>query len=405
MSNKKFIRDSIHGNLPITQYETELIDYPQIQRLRRLKQLGFISLIYPGANHSRFEHSIGTMHLASQLADQLELTNEDKELVRVAGLLHDTGHGPFSHVSETVLEAPHEKITEYVIKNTEISDKLKEKFSLQDITDIIHGKGKLGPIISGELDVDRMDYLMRDSYYVGVQYGVIDTQRLISNLKLEKYLLLDIKGIQAAESLLVARYFMYPSVYQHHTTRILNSMFRRGIQYLIKDYGLKPKEMYKYDDSDLICLFRNSDGYAKETINRLDNRQLLKTAYKIDVKEFTQPEKIFKIKKDEINKAEEEISEDYGIKRDNVIINIADYPHFDEMKTQVSLNDKLYHLNEISSIVGALSDARFNFPDISIYVPKEDRDKLEKFKIEHYLNLPERKNRFETMTFNQTVFE
>lgn len=232
MSNKKFIRDSIHGNLPITQYETELIDYPQIQRLRRLKQLGFISLIYPGANHSRFEHSIGTMHLASQLADQLELTNEDKELVRVAGLLHDTGHGPFSHVSETVLEAPHEKITEYVIKNTEISDKLKEKFSLQDITDIIHGKGKLGPIISGELDVDRMDYLMRDSYYVGVQYGVIDTQRLISNLKLEKYLLLDIKGIQAAESLLVARYFMYPSVYQHHTTRILNSMFRRGIQYL-----------------------------------------------------------------------------------------------------------------------------------------------------------------------------
>lgn len=405
MSNKKFIRDSIHGNLSITQYETELIDYPQIQRLRRLKQLGFISLIYPGANHSRFEHSIGTMHLASQLADQLELTNEDKELVRVAGLLHDTGHGPFSHVSETVLEAPHEKITEYVIKNTEISDKLKEKFSLQDITDIIHGKGKLGPIISGELDVDRMDYLMRDSYYVGVQYGVIDTQRLISNLKLEKYLLLDIKGIQAAESLLVARYFMYPSVYQHHTTRILNSMFRRGIQYLIKDYGLKPKEMYKYDDSDLICLFRNSDGYAKETINRLDNRQLLKTAYKIDVKEFTQPEKIFKIKKDEINKAEEEISEDYGIKRDNVIINIADYPHFDEMKTQVSLNDKLYHLNEISSIVGALSDARFNFPDISIYVPKEDRDKLEKFKIEHYLNLPERKNRFETMTFDQTVFE
>ena len=357
------------------------------------------------SNKKFIRDSIGTMHLASQLADQLELTNEDKELVRVAGLLHDTGHGPFSHVSETVLEAPHEKITEYVIKNTEISDKLKEKFSLQDITDIIHGKGKLGPIISGELDVDRMDYLMRDSYYVGVQYGVIDTQRLISNLKLEKYLLLDIKGIQAAESLLVARYFMYPSVYQHHTTRILNSMFRRGIQYLIKDYGLKPKEMYKYDDSDLICLFRNSDGYAKETINRLDNRQLLKTAYKIDVKEFTQPEKIFKIKKDEINKAEEEISEDYGIKRDNVIINIADYPHFDEMKTQVSLNDKLYHLNEISSIVGALSDARFNFPDISIYVPKEDRDKLEKFKIEHYLNLPERKNRFETMTFDQTVFE
>ena len=98
MSDKKFIRDSVHGNLPMTEFERKLIDYPQIQRLRRLKQLRFISLIYPGANHSRFEHSIGTMHLASQLADHLDLNQEDKELVRVSGLLHDAGHGPFSHV-------------------------------------------------------------------------------------------------------------------------------------------------------------------------------------------------------------------------------------------------------------------------------------------------------------------
>ena len=130
MSDKKFIRDSVHGNLPMTEFERKLIDYPQIQRLRRLKQLGFISLIYPGANHSRFEHSIGTMHLASQLADHLDLNQEDKELVRVSGLLHDAGHGPFSHVSEAVLEVPHEEITSYVIKNTEISDKLNEKFNL-----------------------------------------------------------------------------------------------------------------------------------------------------------------------------------------------------------------------------------------------------------------------------------
>ena len=103
MSRQKFIRDSIHGNLPLTEFEVEVLDYPQVQRLRRVKQLGFISLIYPGANHSRFEHCIGTMHLASKLAEQLELDEHDKELVRMAGLLHDAGHGPFSHVSEAVL--------------------------------------------------------------------------------------------------------------------------------------------------------------------------------------------------------------------------------------------------------------------------------------------------------------
>ena len=88
-ANKKFIRDSIHGNLPLSPFEVEVLDYPQLQRLRRIKQLGFIYLIYPGANHSRFEHSIGTMHLASKLADQLELDDDDKDLVRIAGLLHD----------------------------------------------------------------------------------------------------------------------------------------------------------------------------------------------------------------------------------------------------------------------------------------------------------------------------
>ena len=404
MLNSKFIRDSVHGNLDISPFEMEILDYPQMQRLRRLKQLGFINLIYPGANHSRFEHSIGTMHLAGKLANHLELDSDDTELVRISGLLHDIGHGPFSHVSEYVLPVPHEEITEYVIKNTSLTDKLSEKFNVNDIADIIHGKGSLGAIISGELDVDRMDYLMRDSHYTGVEYGVIDVERLISNLRLQDELILDIKGVQAAESLLVARYFMYPSVYQHHTTRILNSMFRRCIEHLIKEHGLNASEMYKYDDSDMISLCRNSTGYAKETITRIDNRDLLKTVWSIDFKEFQHPEEIFKIDKKTINKAEEEISEDYNIKRENLILNITEYPYFDEMKTRVSLNNKLYHLNEISSIVEALNDARFNLPDISIYAPKEYKEKFKRFKIEHYLDLPEHKKHYDVVTFDQTTF-
>ena len=219
---KKFIRDSVYGDINLNKFEVSIMDMPQFQRLRRIKQLGLISLIYPGANHTRFEHSIGTMNLGSKLAEELELEKDEIELIRTSALLHDIGHGPFSHVSEGVLSVPHEKLTEYVIKNTSMKDLLEEKFDVNEIVDIINGRGHLGPIVSGELDVDRMDYLLRDSHNTGVAYGVIDYERIISNLKLENGLILDIKGVQAAEGALVSRYFMYPSVYQHHTTRVVN---------------------------------------------------------------------------------------------------------------------------------------------------------------------------------------
>ena len=402
MSNStKFIRDSIHGNLPLDPFEIEVLDYPQLQRLRRVKQLGFISLIYPGANHSRFEHSIGTMHLASKLADQLELSKDDKDLVRIAGLLHDAGHGPFSHVSEAVLGVNHEEITAFVIEKTSIHDKLSEKFDTKEIIDIINGEGKLGPIISGDLDMDRMDYLIRDSHYTGVAYGVIDTERIISNLKLERELILDIKGVQAAESALTARYLMYPSVYQHHTTRIINAMFRRCLRDLINQDNLDPKDMYKYDDSDMISMCRHSEGLSREMMEKIDNRNLLKRAKVLPANLFEEPEKIFKIEKDDLLKAEEEISEDFNLNRDYTILNIAEYPRFEEMKTLVEFGDKLYHLSEISSIVDALNNARFNSSDLCLFVDKEDIEKVRRLKIENYLDLPETTRKYDTIHTDQ----
>ena len=402
MSNStKFIRDSIHGNLPLNPFEIEVLDYPQLQRLRRVKQLGFISLIYPGANHSRFEHSIGTMHLASKLADQLELSKDDKDLVRIAGLLHDAGHGPFSHVSEAVLGVNHEEITAFVIEKTSIHDKLSEKFDTKEIIDIINGEGKLGPIISGDLDMDRMDYLIRDSHYTGVAYGVIDTERIISNLKLERELILDIKGVQAAESALTARYLMYPSVYQHHTTRIINAMFRRCLRDLINQDSLDPKDMYKYDDADMISICRHSEGLSREMMEKIDNRNLLKRAKVLPVNLFEEPEKIFKIEKDDLLKAEEEISEDFNLNRDYTILNIAEYPRFEEMKTLVEFGDKLYHLSEISSIVDALNNARFNSSDLCLFVDSEDVEKVRRLKIENYLDLPETTRKYDTIHTDQ----
>ncbi|WP_286009060.1 HD domain-containing protein [Methanobrevibacter woesei] len=399
---KKFIRDSVYGDIRLNEIEVEVMDNPQFQRLRRIKQLGLISLIYPGANHTRFEHSIGTMHIASKLADKLDLNQDDKELVRISALLHDIGHGPFSHVSEGVLSFPHEELTKYVIKNTAIRDIIEKKFDITKIIEIINGEGKFGPIVSGELDADRMDYLLRDSHYTGVAYGIIDYERIISNLNLNKHLSLDIKGVQAAEGALVSRYFMYPSVYQHHTTRIVNSMFRRGLKKLIDSGIINENDMYKYDDADIIGIFRSSEGYPKEIMERLDNRNIFKRVKTIRLDNFKTPEKLYKIENKELRKAEEEIAMDYDIDKDYVILNIAEYPRFDEMKTEVSVDGKLYPLTEISNIIAALSKARFNIPDISLYVPEEEKSKFKKFKMEHYLDLPEiDKEKYHSIHYDQ----
>ena len=387
---KKFIRDSVYGDIRLNEFEVRIMDMPQFQRLRRIKQLGLISLIYPGATHTRFEHCVGTMNLGSKLAEELGLTSDEIELIRASGLLHDIGHGPFSHVSEGVLSFPHEELTKYVVTKTSMRDLLEEKFDVNEIVDIVNGKGDLGPIVSGELDVDRMDYLLRDSHNTGVTYGKIDYERIISNMKLEDELILDIKGVQAAEGALVSRYFMYPSVYQHHTTRIVNSMFRRALKRTIDDGTINENDIYKYDDSDIIATFRHSDNeYVSDIMSRLDNRIIPKRVKTIRLDNFKMPEKMYKIESNELRKAEEEIAEDYGLNKDYVFINIAEYPRFDEMKTQVNVDGKLYPLTEISNIIGALSKARFNIPDISVYVPEDEKSKFQKLKLENYLDLPE----------------
>ncbi|WP_458456248.1 HD domain-containing protein [Methanobrevibacter sp.] len=390
IDKKKFIRDSVYGDISLNDFEVKIMDMPQFQRLRRIKQLGLISLIYPGATHTRFEHSIGTMNLGSKLAEELGLEDDEIELIRASALVHDIGHGPFSHVSEGVLSFPHEELTKFVITETSMRDLLEEKFDVNEIVDIINGRGYLGPVVSGELDVDRMDYLLRDSHNTGVAYGIIDYERIISNLKLDDGLILDIKGVQAAEGALVSRYFMYPSVYQHHTTRIVNSMFRRALKKVFDEGIINEKDIYQYDDAEIIGIFRHCDNeFANDIMSRLDNRNVMKRVKTIRLDNFKFPEKMYKIEAKTLRKAEEEIAEDYNIDKDYVFINIAEYPRFDEMKTQVNVDGKLYPLTEISNIIGALSKARFNIPDISVYVDESEKTKFKKFKLENYLDLPE----------------
>ena len=386
-----YIRDSIHGDLHLTEFELKILDTVEMQRLRRIKQLGFTNLVYPGANHTRFEHSIGTLFLANKLSERLNLDCEKIELLRICGLLHDIGHSPFSHVSEKALTHKHETVTKEIIKSSPISDIINEKFNPKTIAKIIDGKTIYGPIISGDLDVDRMDYLIRDSYYTGVAYGIIDTERLLYSLEyIGEELVLSPKGVQAAESTLLARYFMYPTVYQHHTTRIVNSMFRVCLSHLLNENIITEKELRKLDDGDLINLARSTKGLPQKTMKNLDTRHLYKKTDTINLTQFNNPIEVFNMDSKYLREAEKEIAEKLDINPEEVIIDLPEELSFKKMHIKVETTDGLKPLTEVSTVINSLKKAQYNYADLALYLSKENKEKAmnKNIKLKDYLVLP-----------------
>jgi hypothetical protein len=275
------IRDPVHGYVKLEGLALELADTPQMQRLRWIKQLGLASLVYPGANHTRFEHSLGAYHLADLLANHLGLQEKDKMLVCAAALLHDVGHGPLSHATEAAL-APylrkeHESIID-LLKKGDLRQVLdKNDLKASDIQAAINGVG-LGQIVSGEIDVDRMDYLIRDAHYTGVAYGVIDRLRLLQKMTLHGgQLVVEAGGVQAATSLLISRLLMRPSVYYHHVCRISECMISAAIRRMIEEGTSAPAIKYM-DDIQLFNSMDGSGGYAAEMAARIRSRRIFKRA-------------------------------------------------------------------------------------------------------------------------------
>ena len=239
------ITDPIHKNIKFTLLEKELIDTFIFQRLRRIRQLAGAHLVYPGALHSRFEHSLGSMFLAGLAGQTLYSKDYFSDIdyiqkIRIAALLHDIGHGPFSHLFEEISKSndndlSHENIGHKIITQTIISDIIKKNgYNPQEIASLSFGKHKmnyLNEIISGGLSVDLMDYLPRDSYFSGTEYGKIDYHRIINSLEVSSNnnLGIDKSALYSYESMLISRYQMFKSVYFHKTVRsgevmLLNSM-------------------------------------------------------------------------------------------------------------------------------------------------------------------------------------
>jgi HD superfamily phosphohydrolase len=240
--NSKFFRDPIHGYIEVDEKFLPIIDSPFFQRLRRVKQLAFTDLVYHGAEHSRFGHSLGAFDLATEIAERLGVRDKNKkDEFRLAALLHDIGHPPYSHAFESALEEvyrdrKHEQYTEAVIRDTEIGDFIENiGLSKDTVIKLIGGKyveqpelSYLNDLISSELDVDRLDFLLRDSYFCGVPYGQYDLQRLLLAMKRkDKMVVIDEKARHAAESFILARFWMYTQVYTHHTRRAFDIMLKR----------------------------------------------------------------------------------------------------------------------------------------------------------------------------------
>jgi hypothetical protein len=380
----KVIRDPVHDHIELDELALSLIDTPVVQRLRRIRQLGFSNLVYPGANHTRFEHSLGVYHLTRMLIDQVE-EHRQKELL-AAALLHDVGHGPFSHTTEHLIQRytkkKHDDV-EVLLRKGEVSDVLKDNsISISAVARHIRGETSIGQIINSEIDVDKMDYLVRDAHYTGVAFGLVDHVRLIHEISFkENKLVLNTGGLQAAESLLVSRFLMHPTVYFHHVSRIAESMCTHAAECMIESGSLSPAMLQRMDDAEFMMNMKSTGGYAADVAGRLDERRLFKRALYVGFEVLNSDALKFR---DRVSRVEKEIAESAGIEPGYVIVDIPERPHLIEMRAQVLINGRMTALDKASSLVAALDKAQTDNWRLGVFTPAGYREKVGKIAREFF---------------------
>ena len=298
--NKNYldIIDPIHDFIRVYDHELQLIDNPIFQRLRRIRQLSGAHLTYPAAQHTRFEHSLGVMHISGQAGYALNekgiLKSDDIEILRLAGLLHDIGHGPFSHLFEEIVQKKkisHEDFGKKIILKSKIGDDLtKNGFDKKLITKIAFGDSKfqyLNEIVSGALSADMMDYLLRDGYFTGAEHAKIDHKRITQSLEVHrKKLALERSALYSFESMMHSRYQMFKAVYFHKTVRAAEVMLLEALRLSDDEFGFTSFNLDEYiqltDEYVLSRLISSNSPKlkrAKQFAMDYQNRKLLKCVY------------------------------------------------------------------------------------------------------------------------------
>jgi HD superfamily phosphohydrolase len=319
--SQRIYRDPVHNIIPLREDSAEgrlmvqLVDTVEFQRLRRIKQLGLGLYTYQGAEHSRFTHSLGALHLMTrilgQLSDRTNIASEDRAAARAAALLHDVGHGPFSHAMEKVLGVHHEQLTILAVTSPETTlHQILKSYSSElpaRVAAIVAGTftpSALAQLVSSQLDVDRMDYLLRDSLMTGAKYGLYDLEWIINALQIDEdadRVYVTARGVHAVEEYLQARYYMFRQVYFHRTLRsaeaVLRSALRRSLELvsrgaevwcaagtafekILRRQPLHVTEHLSMDDSDVIFHMKqwqqSADVVLRDLSDRFVNRRLFK---------------------------------------------------------------------------------------------------------------------------------
>ncbi len=292
------IIDPIHDFIRIHDHELAIIDNPIFQRLRRIRQLSGAHLTYPSAQHTRFEHSLGVLHIASQAGQALKekgiLKQDQIEILRLAGLLHDIGHGPFSHLFEEIIQQKkisHEDFGKNIILKSTIGDTLsKNGFDKKTISKIAFGDSKyqyMNEIVSGALSADMMDYLLRDGYFTGAEHAKIDHKRLTQSLDVhKKKLALERSALYSFESMMHSRYQMFKAVYFHKTVRAAEVMLLEALRLSDDEFGFTSfniDEYTKLTDEYVLSMLLSSKSQklqrARKFAEDYQNRKLLKCVY------------------------------------------------------------------------------------------------------------------------------
>lgn len=401
LNDSRVYRDPIHNYIHVNHLLIwHLINTKEMQRLRRIKQLGGTFQVYQTAEHSRFTHSLGVYEIVRRMIEETEikryLNDYDKATVLCAGLLHDLGHGPFSHSFEQVFHTKHEKITvDIILKDSEVHDVLSRYHPdlPKDVASVIekkHPNKILVQMISSQIDADRMDYLLRDSYFTGTTYGQFDLGRLLRSIRIVNHqIVFKYSGVQAIEDYILARYHMYWQVYYHPTARsfeqLLIQVFRRA-QDLYKDgfdFGcdlryLWPflknhwdhKDYFNLDETVIQYYFRcfsdASDAILSDLASRFLNRHLLKHQDYQDIHEVEALKTLA---------LENGFDPQYYIITDNQ--KQIPYKHYgangniEDIKILMPDKKEIKDLPEVSEIVDAIVRSKRNKVDKKVYYPKE----------------------------------
>jgi len=364
-SYAKTVHDPIHGSVRLSGVYARIMDRHEMQRIRGVRQLGSAHLVFPGANHTRFEHCLGAYHLSGRMAEAISLDSEDAAAVRAAGLLHDICHAPFSHTLEGIMEdatgCDHMELARNLILGKirtcreedddlfggrdPIGDMLSaegidpevvcglisspettasEMSSLQSRidgpSDHFRSKDYIHQIIHGPVDCDQMDYLLRDSHYTGVTAGHIDCERILATMRVHNdRICISRGGAPAAEGLMVARSLMFTSVYFHPAVRIINRMTVKAVE--ASDLDLR--HMYLWDDADLANRLIACGGVPSEMIRSIRGRRIYKKAFVLSPSETTQEMSSFLVRhygRRERARLENEIANKAGIEAYKVCV-------------------------------------------------------------------------------------